>query len=253
MIEPTAVVPTYRAPQVPQQQGWGQHDPYAATRLGQAPAAPGFRDPLWEQSGWEQGGWDQQGQGQQGGGWGQPAPPPRRRRTGLIVGVVVGVLVLLGALAAAAVLLLAPRQLSTADVQSEIVRVTQEEVGVAPVDVRCPGSIEVAAGTTTTCTATLDGQALTYGVRQDDDQGNLTITHDRTLLVAELDSTASALLSAEVGEEVVVACGVDGQTVLVNAPGAPMACGAANVADPTLTAAVTVTVDEAGTVTYEVL
>lgn len=244
MIEPTAVVPTYRAPQVPQQQGWGQHDPYAATRLGPAPAAPGFRDPLWEQQGWEQNG--------QGQGWGQPAPPPRRR-TGLVVGVVVGVLVLLGALAAAAVLLLAPRQLSTADVQSEIVRVTQEEVGFAPVDVRCPESIEVAAGTTTTCTATLDGQALTYGVRQDDDQGNLTITHDRTLLVAELDSTASALLSAEVGEEVVVACGTEGQTVLVNAPGAPMACGAANVADPTLTAAVTVTVDEAGTVTYEVL
>lgn len=242
MIEPTAVVPTYQAPQVPQQQAWGQYDPYAATRLGPAPAAPGFRDPLFAD-----GRYDQQARG-----WEQPTPP-RRRRTGLIVGVVVGVLALLGALAAAAVLLLAPRQLSTADVQSEIVRVTQEEVGVAPVDVRCPESIEVVAGSTTTCTATLDGQALTYGVRQDDDQGNLTITHDRTLLVAEVDAATSALLSAEVGEEVVVACGVEGQTVLVNAPGAPMSCGAANVADPTLTAALTVTVDEAGTVAYEVL
>ena len=187
--------------------------------------------------------------------WGPPAAPPPapRRRTGLVVGVVLGVLVLLAGLAVGAFVLFAPRQLDTVEVQNEIVRVTQEEVAVVPVDVGCPADIPVAAGTTTTCTATLDGQPLSYGVRQDDDQGNLTITHDRTLLVAELEAAASELLTADVGEGVVVACTPEGQTVLVNAVGAPIACSAANVADPTLVADLTVTVDEAGTIAYEVL
>lgn len=182
-----------------------------------------------------------------------PAAPPPRRRTGLVVGIVLGVVVLLGAAAVTAFLLLAPARLDVDDVRSEIVRVTQEEVGIVPVDVACPETIDVAAGTVTTCTATLDGQPLSYGVRQDDDRGNLTITHDRTLLVAELETTTAELLSTEVGEEIVVACGSDERTVLVNAPGTPIACGAANVADPSLVAEVTVTVDAEGTLTYEVL
>lgn len=182
-----------------------------------------------------------------------PAAPPPRRRTGLVVGIVLGVVVLLGAAAVTAFLLLAPARLDVDDVRSEIVRVTQEEVGIVPVDVACPETIDVAAGTVATCTATLDGQPLSYGVRQDDDRGNLTITHDRTLLVAELETTTAELLSTEVGEEIVVACGSDERTVLVNAPGTPIACGAANVADPSLVAEVTVTVDAEGTLTYEVL
>lgn len=181
------------------------------------------------------------------------APPPPRRRTGLVVGLVLGVVLLLGAAGVVAFLLLAPARLDVDDVRSEIVRVTQEEVGIVPVDVACPETIDVAAGTVTTCTATLDGQPLSYGVRQDDDRGNLTITHDRTLLVAELETTTAELLSTEVGEEIVVACGSDERTVLVNAPGTPIACGAANVADPSLVAEVTVTVDAEGTLTYEVL
>ena len=188
--------------------------------------------------------------------WGPPAAPPPpapRRRTGLVVGIVVGVLVLLAGLAVAAFVLFAPRQLNTVDIQNEIVRVTQEEVAVAPVEVRCPEDIPVAAGTTTTCTATLDGQPLSYGVRQDDDRGNLTITHDRTLLVAEVEGAAAAQLTTDVGEDIVVACGPEGRTVLVNAAGAPIDCSAVNVADPSIGADVVVTVDAEGTVAYEVL
>ena len=53
-------------------------------------------------------------------------------------------------------------------------------------------------------------------------------------LVAELESSTAGLLSEEVGEEIVVVCGAEERTVLVNAPGTPIACGAANVADPSL-------------------
>lgn len=217
MYEPTTVVPNYAGPQIP-----AQHLP-----------PQGF--PAQQQ-------------------WAPPAPPPPpRRRTGLIVGVVLGVLALLGAIAVAAVLVLAPNRLDVDDVRNEIVRVTQEEVALAPTDVVCPETIDVVAGATATCTATLDGQPLTYSVRQDDDQGNLTISHDRTLLVAELEATTGALLSSDIGEEIVVACTTEERTVLVNAVGVPIPCGAANAADPTLTAEVTVTVDEAGNVAYEVL
>lgn len=181
------------------------------------------------------------------------APTPPRRRTGLVVGIVLGVLVLLGAAAVTALVLLTPARLDVDDVRGEIVRVTQEEVGIVPVDVTCPETIDVAVGAVSTCTATLDGQQLAYGVRQDDDRGNLTITHDRTLLVAELEATTAGLLSEEVGEEIVVVCGAEERTVLVNAPGTPIACGAANVADPSLVAEVTVTVDAEGTLAYEVL
>jgi len=41
--------------------------------------------------------------------------------------------------------------------------------------VACPGSVDIAAGTTFTCVATTDdGVSSTVTVHQDDDQGNLT-------------------------------------------------------------------------------
>ncbi|MBW0115806.1 DUF4333 domain-containing protein, partial [Pseudonocardia abyssalis] len=160
---------------------------------------------------------------------------------------------LLGAGVVAVVLVLAPSRLDVDDVRSEIVRVTQEEVGIVPVDVACPETIDVVVGASTTCTATLDGQPLGYTVRQNDDQGNLTIFHDRTLLVADLEEATAALLSADIGEQITVLCSPEARTVLVNAVGTPIPCGAVNLADPSLTAELTVAVDEAGSVTYEVL
>jgi hypothetical protein len=65
-----------------------------------------------------------------------PAPAPPRRRTGLVVAAIVGAVVVLGAVAAAALLLFGTRTLDEAKVQAEVVRITQEQAGVAPTRVQ---------------------------------------------------------------------------------------------------------------------
>ena len=182
--------------------------------------------------------------------WGPPPAPPRKR-TGRIVGGIAGAVVVLGGLGVGAFALLGPSTLVTDDVEREIVRITQEQVGVAPAAVTCPDDIPVAVGSTVTCTGAVEAQPVTYTVRQDDDRGNLTIEHTRLLVVTEVEGAVSAQLSAEVGEDVVAVCSAEGQTVLVNDPGTAIPCTAVNVADPTLTAGVVADVDAEGTVTYE--
>jgi hypothetical protein len=117
-----------------------------------------------------------------------PLPPAPKRSTGKVVGIVAAVLVLLGGLGAAALFVFGPRTVEPESVQQEIVRITQTAVGVVPADVTCPGEIRAQAGGTFACTATVDGQPVTYDVRQDDDQGHLTITYDRLLKVADVES-----------------------------------------------------------------
>lgn len=186
-------------------------------------------------------------------GFGAPVPParPRKRRGGLIAGLVGGGAVVLGGLGVGAFLLLGPQSLVTDEVESEIVRITQEQVAVAATGVVCPDDIPVAAGSAVTCTGTVEGQTVTFTVTQDDDQGNLTITHDRLLAVAEVEGAVSEQLTAEIGEDVVAVCSAEGQTVLVNAPGTAIPCTAVNAYDTSLSAEITVTVDEAGSVAYE--
>jgi hypothetical protein len=185
--------------------------------------------------------------------WGPPAPPapPRKKRTGLVAGGIAGSVVALGGLVVGAIALFGPSTLVSDDVEREIVRITQEQVGVPAQGVACPEDIPVSAGATTTCTATVDGQPVTFTVRQDDDQGNLTIEHTRLLAAVEVEDALSAQLTAEVGEDIVAVCSAEGQTVLVNEPGTAIPCTAVNVADTSLTAEVLVSVDAAGTVTYE--
>ena len=186
-------------------------------------------------------------------GFGAPVPPapPRKRRGGLIAGLVGGGAVVLGGLGVGAFLLLGPKSLVTDEVEAEIGRITQEQVAVTATGVICPDHIPVAVGSAVTCTGTVDGQTVTYTVTQDDDQGNLTITHDRLLPVARVEGAVSEQLTAEVGEDVVAVCSAEGQTVLVNAPGTTIPCTAVNSSDTSLTADITVTVDEAGSVAYE--
>lgn len=186
--------------------------------------------------------------------WGPPpAPPvpPRKKRTGLVVGGIAGAVVTLGGLVVGGIALLGPSTLVTDDVEREIVRITQERVGVPAEGVACPDDIPVSAGSTTTCTATVDGQSVTFTVRQDDDQGNLTIEHTRLLPAVQVEDAVSAQLTAEVGEDIVAVCSAEGQTVLVNEPGTAIPCTAVNVADTTLMAEVLASVDAEGTVTYE--
>ncbi len=184
-------------------------------------------------------------------GLGGPVPPARPRRTGLIAGLVTGGAVVLGGLGVGAVLLLGPKTLVTDEVEAEIVRITQEQVAVTATGVTCPDSIPVAVGSAVTCTGTVEGQTVAYTVTQDDDRGNLTITHERFLAVAEVEAALSGQLTAEVGEDVVAVCAAEGRSVLVNAPGTAIPCTAVNAADPSLTAEITATVDEAGSVAYE--
>ena len=180
-----------------------------------------------------------------------PLPPAPKRSTGKVVGVVVAVLVLLGGLAAAALFVFGPRTVQPDSVQQEIVRITQTAVGVIPADVRCPDEIRAQAGGTFACTATVDGQPVTYGVRQDDDQGHLTITYDRLLKVDDVEGVIAAQVGNDVEVAVNVECPPADRTVVVNAPGTPIACTVTNADDPSDSAAITVTVAADGTPSYE--
>lgn len=180
-----------------------------------------------------------------------PAPPAApRRSTGKTVGIVAAVLVVLGALAGGALLLFGPRSVDPQSVQQEIVRITQTAVQVAPADVRCPDKIKAQAGGTFVCTATVEQQRVTYNVRQDDAKGHLTITYDRILKLADLQSTVADKVGRDVNVPVQVACEPAGRTVVVNAPGTPIPCTATNSADPNDTAKITVNVPADGNPTY---
>src|SRR5690348_10767450 len=152
-----------------------------------------------------------------------PAPAPRRR-TGRALGVAVAVLLVLGGLGAAALYLFGTRTIQPEPVQDEIVRITRTAVQVAPADVRCPEGIAAQAGGTFTCTATVDGQPVTYWVHQDDGKGDLTITYDRLLRVDALERAVAAKASSDLETAVTVDCG--SRTVLRNTPGQKVGCTA---------------------------
>jgi hypothetical protein len=181
-----------------------------------------------------------------------PAPPAApRRRTGLIVGLVAAALVLLAGLGAGALYLFGQRTVEPESVQREIVRITETAVKVTPADVRCPAEIKAQAGGTFACTATVDGPPVTYNVRQDDDQGNLTINYDRLIKITELESTVAAQVGKDIDVPVNVTCEPAGRTVLVNStPNTPIACTATNKGDSTDSAAITVKVSADGTPSY---
>lgn len=204
-------------------------NPYQPTTIAPVPAYPAYVPPA---------------------GLGGPVPPPPPRRRGGLVAGLVGGAVVLGGLGVGAFLLLGPTSLVTDEVEAEIVRITQEQVGVTATGVECPEDIPVAVGSAVTCSAAVDGQPVTYTVTQDDDRGRLTITHTRLLAVAEVEGAVSERLTAAVGEDVTAVCAPEGRTVLVNEPGTPITCTAVNAAVPSITAEVAVQVDEAGSVTY---
>jgi hypothetical protein len=51
---------------------------------------------------------------------------------------------------------------------------------VAATGVSCPSDVEVATGTTFSCTGTVDGQAVSFTVRETDDEGNGHIDSDNS-------------------------------------------------------------------------
>jgi hypothetical protein len=165
------------------------------------------------------------------------------------VGIAVGALVLLAGLAVGVVAFFLPRTVNSESVQREIVRITTTAVPVTPADVRCPDGVPAQTGRVFTCTATVDQQPVTYTVRQDDDRGHLTVTYDRLVTVAEVEGVVAAQVGKDVEVPVTVRC-APGRTVLVNAPGTPIACTATNSGDPSDNAEINVTVAADGTPSY---
>ena len=160
------------------------------------------------------------------------------------------VLVLLGGVGAAALFVFGPRTVDPASVQQEIDRITQTAVGVAPADVRCPAEIRAQAGGTFACTATVDGQPVTYTVRQDDDQGHLTINYDRLIKVADVESVIAQQVGKDVDDRRDRGVPADRSHGRRERPGTPIACTATNADDPSDSAAITVTVAADGTPGY---
>jgi Domain of unknown function (DUF4333) len=180
-----------------------------------------------------------------------PYPPAPRRRTGLIIGIVAAGLAVLVVLAGGALLLFGTKTIDRSSVESEIVRLTQEQAGVAPTDVRCPDDIEAAAGGTFSCTATLDGQPITYSVRQQDDQGNLYIDSADFIVISRAEESVSEHVLQVVPDVEVTADCADGRQILVGGSGTEITCRVTNAADETDYVDVTGTVAEDGSFTWD--
>lgn len=187
-------------------------------------------------------------------GAGRPVPPlptpPKSGSAGKIIGIVIGVIVLLGGLGFGALILFGKPLLDETKVQTEIVRITQEATGVAPTDVKCPSDIKLEAGATSTCTATLDGQPVSYTVKQDDDKGNVHINSSGFVAVDKIESVLVQRMKERAQVDVTADC-AGGKKVVVGGPGTKVECTVTNTADPSDTLNVTGTVsDTDGTVDF---
>jgi hypothetical protein len=116
--------------------------------------------------------------------WGQPYPQRPRRaapsRTSRLPWVLAGV----AAAVVAAVFVLGfvvpgwfvTRVLDSAAVQEGVAVVLTDDYGADGVaDVRCPGSVEIVAGASFTCEATIDGDPITVPVRITNDDGGYEV------------------------------------------------------------------------------
>jgi hypothetical protein len=184
-------------------------------------------------------------------GFGTPQQPPRRRTGALIAGIVAAVLAIVG-LGVAALFLFGTKLLDTAEAEREIARITEAQAGLAPSDVTCPDDVPLQAGTTTTCTGTLDGQPISFTVEQTDDEGNVQIASvEDFVIIANVEAALSQQVGAEAGVEVTTTCDADGRVLLVDGFGTPIPCTVTNATDPTDSLDVIATVDDAGNVSYE--
>ena len=185
-------------------------------------------------------------------GFGQPPAP--RRRTGAIVGAVVSTVLVLGGLVVGALLLFGAKTLDTSEAERQIAQLTEEQAGVAPTDVSCPADIEAESGATFACSASLEAQPISFTVTQTDDEGNVRITSDNSFVdIAGVEASLTEQLSEVAGVDVVSTCDAGGHSVLVDGVGTPISCIVANAEDASDSVEVTATVDESGTVSYEVV
>ena len=185
------------------------------------------------------------------GGPGYPPPAPPRRRTGLVVGSVAGAVVVLGGLGAGAFLLFGGSTLDDADAEGQISAQVQEQTGIAPDSVDCPSGVDLAEGTTSTCSVTLQGQTFDYTLTQLDDEGAVEFSSDAVYVqVADVEGLLADAFADE-SLEVEASCDAGERTVLIAADGLTIPCTVVNAEDSSDSADVTALVDAAGTVTFE--
>ena len=182
---------------------------------------------------------------------GYPPPAPPRRRTGLVVGSVAGAIVVLGGLGAGAFVLFGGSTLDDADAEGQISAQVQDRTGVAPTSVDCPSGVDLAQGTTSTCTVTLQNQTFDYTLTQLDDEGN--VQFDSTAVYVQVTDVEGALVDAFTAQDLDVRATCDGgdRTVLIAADGLSIPCTVVNVEDSSDTGDVTALIDASGTVSFE--
>jgi hypothetical protein len=192
------------------------------------------------------------GNGYGGPGYGAPTgfgQPPAKKRTGAIVGSILAALVVAG-LGIGAFFLLGGKVLDTAEAERQIVALAEEQAGVTVTDVSCPEDVELAAGTVTTCTASLEGQEVTFTVEQTDAEGNVTIASDAVFVpVTDVEAALVSQFAAEAEVDVTASCESD-HSVLVAADGLQLTCTVAAVADPSDNGQVLAEIDAEGNVTF---
>ncbi len=181
-------------------------------------------------------------------GFGQPPAPPKKR-TGAIVGSILAALVVAG-LGIGAFFLFSGQVLDTAEAERQIVALTEEQAGVTVTDVTCPDDVELAAGTVTTCTASVEGQEVSYTVEQTDAEGNVTISSDAVFVqVTDVEASLVSQFATEAEVDVTASCESD-RSVLVAADGLQLTCTVAAVDDPSDSGQVIADLDAEGNVTF---
>ena len=148
---------------------------------------------------------------------------------------------------AAAMVLLGPRTVDAGAVEAEIARTRV----VVPAGVTCPDDVPVEVGATFGCSATLDGQAVRYLVRQDDDHGGVTVSDAGFVVLSRVEASIVEQLRTRTGFAVVAECGPAGREIVVGGPGTTVDCTVTATGNPADAARIVGTVtDDAGTVAF---
>ncbi len=145
--------------------------------------------------------------------------------TGLAVaGVVIGGIITLFWVGVTLVVALATPTLETSQIETRISSTTQQAAGAAPSAVTCPDSVDVAPGTTFTCTAVVDGQNLPFTVTQKDDQGNVDFQSTGWAVTAKAEQTLIDAATRNFPDTRWTAACADGKKVVVGGPGTTFDC-----------------------------
>lgn len=170
------------------------------------------------------------------------APAPQRRRSSAAkISLVLSVVSAAAAITAAVMFLFGAGTLDDSKLQAEIVRITQQSAGLAPTDIHCPANVAIKAGDVATCTAQLDGQPITYTVRQNDDQGNVSIQSGLFVVTDKAEKTLTDSISKETGLPATADC-AGGKHVVVGGRGTAFTCTATSTQDQNETVQYTATV-----------